>query len=89
MNTYGARMQEHYLRYRPNDLARVIDPVTFFEDLGLQIEVEIDQRADGIVGTLNPAMGFVERATALKTARVEAESQVMREYLESGLTSSL
>lgn len=85
MNPYGTRMREHYAKHRATELAAIADPESFFEDLGLQIETEIDMLADRIAGPSDPAEGYLERVGRLTEARTTAESEVLREHMRPGL----
>ncbi|WP_238324718.1 hypothetical protein [Paenarthrobacter aurescens] len=85
MNPYGARMLEHYAKHRATELAAISDPETYFEELGLQIEMEIDALADRIAGPSDPSEGYLERVGRLSEARTTAESEVLRQHMEPGL----
>ena len=88
MNPYGTRMREHYAKHRATELAAIADPESFFEDLGLQIEAEIDTLADQIAGPSDPSEGYLERVGRLSEARISAESEVLRLHMTPGLASS-
>lgn len=85
MNSYGARMREHYAKHRVTELAAIEDPETFFEHLGLRISEEIQALADQIAGPSNPSEGYLERLGRLTEAKVTAESEVLREHMKPGL----
>jgi hypothetical protein len=87
MNPYGTRMREHYAKHRATELAAIADPESFFEDLGLQIEAEIDTLADQIAGPSDPSEGYLERVGQLSEARTSAESEVLRLHMTPGLVS--
>ena len=87
MNPYGVRMREHYVKHRATELAAIADPESFFEELGLQIETEIDTLADQIAGPSEASEGYLERLGRLSEARTSAESDVLRNHMKPGLAT--
>lgn len=85
MNQYGARAREHWEQHLPSRVAAMTDPEAFFEDLGEQVEEEIDQRARAIEtqhAAEEPAgTSFLARAGQMGTARTVAEAEVLREMV--------
>ena len=86
MNTYGARMREHYARHRATELATIVDPQGFFDQLGEQISQEVQALADQIAGPSSPSEAYTERLGRLTEAKMTAESEILREYMRPGLT---
>lgn len=86
MNSYGARMRDHYAQYRATELAAIADPERFFEELGEQIAQEVSTLADQISGPTKPEEGYMDRVGRMTEARMSAESEILREHMSRGLS---
>ncbi len=81
MNSYGNQALQHWTRWRPKELAAIPDPQEFFARLGLEVEQEIDDRAEAILESQShpEAEDYLRRVGRLRMARLDAESEVLRE----------
>ncbi len=81
MNSYGNQALQHWTRWRPKELAAIPNPQEFFARLGLEVEQEIDDRAEAILESQSPpeAEDYLTRVGRLRMARFDAESEVLRE----------
>ncbi len=81
MNSYGNQALQHWTRWRPKELAAIPDPQEFFARLGLEVEQEIDDRAEAILESQSTpeAEDYLTRVGRLRMARFDAESEVLRE----------
>ncbi len=81
MNSYGNQALQHWTRWRPKELAAIPNPQEFFAGLGLEVEQEIDDRAEAILESQSTpeAEDYLTRVGRLRMARFDAESEVLRE----------
>ena len=79
MNSYGHRALSHWQQWRPNQLAEITDPETFFTRLGEQVAADISQLATDLAGQDIPGEGYLGKLGRLRMARFTAESQILRE----------
>ncbi len=81
MNSYGNQALQHWTRWRPKELAAIPNPQEFFARLGLEVEQEIDDRAEAILESQSTpeAEDYLTRVGRLRMARFDAESEVLRE----------
>ena len=82
MNRYGAQAWEHWRRMCPDRLAELEDPEGFFTQVGEDAAEAIEQMARRLAGPA-PVGGetYLQRLRRLHTARVTAESHVVREMV--------
>lgn len=81
MNRYGRQAQAHWAKWRPNELSQFSDPETFFSNLGLQVETEVDQLAAALAGDDPGGEDYLAKLGRLRMARFTAEAQVLRELV--------
>ena len=80
MNRYGRLAQQHWAKWRPNQLSQIPDPETFFTDLGEEVETQIEALEIALAGE-DPGGDYLEKVGRLRNARMTAESQVLREMV--------
>ncbi|MEU5193570.1 hypothetical protein AB0G86_05825 [Streptomyces scabiei] len=81
MNHYGAQMMRHWQSERLREYQEIEDPEVHFSQLGEEIAEEVESRARTLAGTTPPQEGYLARLQRLNTARLDAEGEVVREYL--------
>jgi hypothetical protein len=81
VNHYGARALAHWRTHLPGRLAQISDQEAFFTQLGQTAEQQISDLAESLEEMTPPGEGYLEEVARLQTARMTAESQVMRELL--------
>jgi hypothetical protein len=79
MNRYGARAQEYWQTFLPQEYATIDDPETHFTELGERMGSEITSLALAIQGDDPADEGYLEKLGRLNMARLQAEEQVIRE----------
>jgi hypothetical protein len=81
MNRYGRLAYQHWAKWRPNQLSQIPDPATFFADLGEEVETQIETMEIALAGDDPGGEDYLEKVGRLRTARMTAESQVLREMV--------
>ncbi len=81
MNTYGRLAQQHWAKWRPNQLRQIPDPETFFTELGQDVETQIEALEIALAGDDPGGEEYLEKVGRLRMARMTAESQVLREMV--------
>jgi hypothetical protein len=81
INRYGARAQKHWQTHRPTEYAEIPDPAEFFGRLGRRMSEEVNAISLSLAGDDPGDETFLRKVGRLRTARLQAEEQVMREYL--------
>lgn len=81
MNRYGRLAQQHWAKWRPNQLRQIEDPETFFTDLGQEVETQIEALEISLAGDDPGGEEYLQKVGRLRMARVTAESQVLREMV--------
>jgi hypothetical protein len=81
MNSYAVMARDHWAKWRPNQLAEISDPETFFTRLGETVEADIDQLTTDLAGADVPGEGYMGKLGRLRMARFTAESTVLREQV--------
>jgi len=79
MNRYGRLAQQHWARWRPNQLSQIPDSEEFFSMLGQQAEQQIDELAASLAGDDPGGEDYLKKLGRLRMARFTAEAQVLRE----------
>lgn len=79
MNKYGATARKHWERWLPARYSQLEDPTDYFTRLGEEISEQVDQLSDAIAGSDPPDEGYLAKVGRLNMARMNAESQVLRE----------
>ena len=62
MNRYGRLAQQHWARWRPNQLSQIPDPEDFFSMLGQQAEQQIDELAASLPAPLGSTYTSPEKS---------------------------
>ncbi len=81
MNSYGQMALDHWAQWRPNQLAEIPDPETFFTQLGETVEADVDQMTTDLAGPDQRGEGFMGKLGRLRMARFTAESIVLRDQV--------
>jgi hypothetical protein len=81
MNRYGRLSQQHWAKWRPNQLSQIPDPETFFTDLGEEVETQIEALEIALAGDDPGGEDYLEKVGRLRAARMTAESQILREMV--------
>jgi hypothetical protein len=81
MNRYGQMAREHWERWLPARYASIPDPTSFFSDLGIRAEQQIDALAASLAGDDVPGEGYLAKAGRLGEARHRAEQIVLAEEI--------
>ncbi|MGW2563353.1 hypothetical protein ACWCXB_29820 [Streptomyces sp. NPDC001514] len=81
MNHYGAQMMRHWQAERPLEYQELKDPGEHFAQVGEEIAEQVELRARSLAGAAPPEEGYLARLQRLNTARLEAEGEVVREFL--------
>lgn len=81
MNPYGHVAMEHWRKYRPVEFSGIADPMTFFPELGEQIESRILDRVDELGQEIPRDLPDGQRMTRLLATRPDAERDVLAEML--------
>ena len=81
MNRYGRLAQQHWAKWRPNQLSQIPDRDTFFTDLGQEVETQIEALEIALAGNDPGGEDYLDKVGRLRMARMTAESQVLREMV--------
>lgn len=79
MNQYGAMAQRHWGRWLPQRYGQILDPEAFFAALGEEVMQEVLALADALAGDDLPGESYLDKVGRLNMARLNAESDVLRE----------
>ena len=81
MNRYGAQTMRYWQENLPRQYATISDPEAFFEEMGEQIAEEVDELTWQVAGPGQPGEGYLGKVGRLQMARLEAETEVLRQTL--------
>src|SRR5450755_2525824 len=81
MNKYGARLMRQWQTADPERFAQIPDPEEFFTQMGADLEERIDALARATAGPDRPGEDYLEKVARLTSARVNAESDLIREAM--------
>lgn len=81
MNHYGAQLMRHWQEDRVLEYRELQEPEEYFTQLGREIAERVEVRARSLAGTAPSQEGYLARLQRLNSARLEAEAEVVREYL--------
>src|SRR6202042_2316070 len=81
MNRYGEMARDHWERWLPARYASIPDPASFFSDLGIRAEQQIDALAASLAGDDVLGEGYLGKAGRLGEARHRAEQIVLAEEI--------
>jgi hypothetical protein len=81
MSKYETTLRTHWVQHRPDELAGMADPVSFFSDLSRQVQSQVEELAEQIAGESRPGEEYLTRLGRLREARMSAESDVLRQVL--------
>lgn len=84
VNRYAATAREHWERYAPSRVAALPDPTAFFNDLGAEVEAQVNDLGASLASmTTQPCSteSYLEKVARLQTARRIAEEVVMAELV--------
>jgi hypothetical protein len=88
MNKYVAFARAHWERQRPMELAAMDNPDAFFSMVGMQIEEAIQRLTQQLAGPARPGEPTLPKLRRLRLARLDAESIVLRQYLDVAMSES-
>jgi hypothetical protein len=81
VNQYGARAQDHWRTFRPQEYASLPDPQAFFQELGEEAARQVEDLTDALLRQ-QPAPGtYLEGLADRTTARSQAEEKVLAELI--------
>jgi hypothetical protein len=81
MNQYGAQAMRYWQENLPRQYSQITHPETFFDEMGEQMAQEIHELTRHLAGLDQLGEGFMGKVGRLQMARVEAETEVMRQML--------
>jgi hypothetical protein len=81
MNRYATQAMRHWQQTDPARYQQIPDPETFFTELGERVESEIQALATAIAGPDRPGETYMEKVGRLNMARLDAESDILREMV--------
>lgn len=81
MNHFGAQLMRHWQTERLQEYQELEDPEQHFTWLGERAAEQVEIRARSLAGVAPVREGYLARLQRLNTARLEAEGEVLREYL--------
>lgn len=79
MSKFVGIARQHWTTHRPQQAALMSD--ADFERIGEEIEAQVQALAASIAGPDTPGEGYLEKVARLMSARMTAESDVLRERL--------
>jgi hypothetical protein len=79
MNQYGVMAREHWARWLPSRYATIMNPDSFFSDLGIRVDQQIDSLAAKLAGTGPLGESYLEKVGRMGEARHGAEQLVLAE----------
>jgi len=79
MNRYGQMALERMEQFQPEVLAGIKDRDSYFSSLGEDLESQITELAERIVGPDRPGEEYLTKLARLREARLTAESEIMRQ----------
>lgn len=79
MSKFVALARAHWAKHRPQELAMMSE--RDFEEIGAQMEVQVQELQDAISGPDRPGESYLQKVARLNTARMTAESEVLRQVL--------
>lgn len=83
MNQYGAQAARHWQEHLPERYRSIPDPSSFFTTMGEEIASEVQLRTEALL-TAAPTTAtgdYLQNLAAISTARMQAESEVLREMV--------
>lgn len=81
MNQYGRMAQQHWAKWRPNELGQIPDPESFFSELGEAVQTQIEAEQIALAGDDPGGEDYLQKVGRLRMARFNAEAKVLREMV--------
>lgn len=81
MNTYGKFAQNAWKTLAPSQYELIVDPETWFTNLGEEAENSVDSLSVQIAGHDTPGETYLEKVGRLTSAKMQAEEIVRSEML--------
>ena len=81
MNTYGKFAQNAWKTLAPSQYELIVDPETWFTNLGEEAENSVDSLSVQIAGHDSPGETYLEKVGRLTAAKMQAEEIVRAEML--------
>ncbi len=81
VNRYGRLAQDHWTKWRPNQLRQIPDPEYYFTSLGEEVEQQIEELATTLAGDDPGGEDYLDKLGRLRMARLNAESRVLAEMV--------
>lgn len=80
-NRFALLAQNYWSKNRPTRYLQLEDPKQFFEDLGAQIQAQVDQTSTQIAGSDPAGEAYLEKIARLTTSTKTAEELVLADLL--------
>lgn len=80
MNRYGTTALETHRSHRPTEHAQISDPTEFFERIGQEIQAEVTNRRDEILGARRPTESIEDYRLRSYQALATAEELTLAEH---------
>jgi hypothetical protein len=81
MNRYGRLAQEHWAKWRPNELSQIPDREAFFSTLGQEVAAQVEALAAALAGDDPGGEQGLQKQGRLEMARFNAQAQILREMV--------
>jgi hypothetical protein len=80
-NKYAEIARQHWTRTDPARVQAIADPETFFQQLGEQVESQVQALATQLAGPDQPGEEYLQKVGRLNMARLQAEEAVMSDLV--------
>ena len=80
-NKYSEIAKQHWTRTDPGRVAAIPDPETFFQQLGEQVESQVQDLAQTLAGPDQPGEEYLQKVGRLNMARLQAEERVLSDLV--------
>jgi hypothetical protein len=81
MNRYAALAKRHWQTFLPTEYRQIADPTTFFNELGEQIQDQINELKLTLAGDDPGGESFMDKVGRLNAAEQMAREQVLAQVL--------
>jgi hypothetical protein len=81
VNQYGARAQDHWRTFRPQEYASLPDPQAFFEELGQEAARQVEELTNALMRQQPTAGAYLDELAHRTTARSQADEKVLAELI--------
>lgn len=80
MNHYAQMALDHNRRHRPRSFAEILDPTSFFTDVGKEIAATVTQLRDEILGPIHPGESVEDYRIRSYQALATAEELTLADH---------